>query len=434
MQTTIFVGSFAVAPAWGLEMPPVERTVLDNGLRLLVIRQPHLPMVVLSALVDAGSRFDARGQEGLSGMTAGLLTEGTAKRKAAEIHDETDFLGAKLGAGAGDDYVTVSLTVLKKDLEHGIDLFSDVLLHPSFPKNEFARKREEALAELEAEEQNPGAVADRTFRRALYGEGPYRAAPGGWKESVAKLTVADVRRFYQAGYRPERTILVVSGDVTLDEMKALCAKELTPWKGKGKAVEALPPVDNSRADVVRVDRELTQANLVFGHSGTTRDDPNWYAIQVMNYILGGGGFSSRLMQSIRVEGGLAYSVYSFFSPGKPGAFEVVLQTKSASTGEAMKRLRSEIDRIRSEEVSDEELRDAKKYLTGSFPLRFDSNAEMVSFYAQVEYYNLGLDYPSRYESIINEISKEDLQRVAQQYLHPEKALLVIVGKQGDIAL
>ncbi len=174
---------------------------------------------------------------------------------------------------------------------------------------------------------------------------------------------------------------------------------------------------------------------MWGHRGTTRDDPDWYAIQIMNYILGGGGFSSRMVDSIRIEAGLVYSVFSYFVPGKlPGSFQVVLQTKSASTAEALRRVRDEIERIRTEPVSDEELASAKRYLTGSFPLRFDSDGEMVSFFSQVEFYGLGLDYPERYEHIIDSVTKDDVLRVAKKYLHPDDAIVVVVGKQSDIQL
>ena len=435
MQTAILLGTVTAGAAAALDTPPVHREVLPNGIRLLVIPQPHLSMVVVSALVDAGSRFDPSGKEGLSSLVATLLTEGTEKRSSAEIHEAIDFLGARLSSGAGDDYASVSLTVLKKDLDAGMELFSEALRHPAFPASEFSRKREEALAELEAEEQSPGSVADRAFRKALYGDGPYRSAPGGWKESVADLSLKDVKQFYGSAYRPESTILVASGDVTLEEMKRQCERRFGDWKASGAAPKPPEPARSSKASVVRVDRDLTQANVVWGHLGTTRDNPDWYAIHLMNYILGGGGFSSRMMQSIRVEAGLVYSVGSFFVPGKiAGPFEVVLQTKSAATAEALTRLRSEIERIRSEPVSDEELSAAKTYLTGSFPLRFDSNAEMVGFYSQVEYYNLGLDYPARYDSLVNSITKDDVLRVAKKYLRPEDAILVVVGKQSDIRL
>jgi zinc protease len=422
--------SLRAAPA-----PPVERAVLANGVRVLVIPQPHLPMVVLSALVDAGSRFDPAGKEGLASLVATLLTEGTEKRSATEIHEAVDFLGAKIGSAAGDDYASVSLTVLKKDLGSGMDLFADALLHPGFRQADFARKRDEALADIESEEQSPGTVADRAFRKALFQGGPYRNAPGGWKESVAGLRGEDVKRFYGATYWPDRTILVASGDVTMSEIQGFAERYLSPWQPRGAELPSVAPAPASGPKIERIDRDLTQANIVWGHIGTTRDDPDWYAMQVMNYILGGGGFSSRMMASIRTEAGLAYSVYSYFVPGKvPGSFQVVLQTKSASTADALARLEKEIARVRSEPVSDDELSAAKKYLTGSFPLRFDSNGEMVSFYSQIEYYGIGLDYPARYDGLINSVTQDDVLRVARKYLHPDQAILVVVGKQSEIKL
>jgi zinc protease len=155
----------------------------------------------------------------------------------------------------------------------------------------------------------------------------------------------------------------------------------------------------------------------------------------MNYILGGGGFSSRLMNSIRVEGGLAYSVFSYFTPGKlPGSFQVALQTKSASTAEAIERLEKEIERIRTEPVTEEELAGAKKFLTGSFPLKFDSNGDLAVFFSQVEFYGLGLDYPERYPRLIESVTRDDVLRVAKKYLKPEERILVVVGKQSEIQL
>jgi zinc protease len=443
MRWTLRMGAMAVIGTLSLAKPvsaagatpPVDRTVLPNGVRLLVIRQAHLPMVVVSALVDAGSRYDGPGKEGLASLTATLLTEGTESQSAAAIHDAIDFLGAKLSSGAADDYSSVGLTVLKKDLTQGFDLFADVLLHPKFAKDDFARKRDEALAELEAEEQNPGSVAERAFRKQLFGSGPYRADAGGWRESVAKLTVGDVKAFYQATYQPQRTIVVASGDVTIDEMTSLTQKMLGTWKPSVAESRLPASTISSASSERRIERDLSQANVVWGHRGTTRDDPDWYAIQVMNYILGGGGFSSRMMNSIRIEAGLVYSVFSYFVPGKlPGSFQVVLQTKSATTAEALRRVREEIERIRTQPVSDEELASAKRYLTGSFPLRFDSDAEMVSFFSQVEFYGLGLDYPDRYEQIINSVTQDDVLRVAKKYLHPDDAIVVIVGKQADIQL
>jgi zinc protease len=179
---------------------------------------------------------------------------------------------------------------------------------------------------------------------------------------------------------------------------------------------------------VRVNKDLTQSNIVLGHQGVARSNADYYAIQVMNYILGGGGFSSRAMDSIRNERGLAYSVYCYFSAEKShGTFQFVMQTKNETALEAIRIAKEEIRRIREQPVSEQELRDAKDYLIGSFPLRLDTNRKVASFLAQVEYYQLGLDYPERYADLVGKVSREDVQRVAKQYMHPEKLITVVVG-------
>jgi zinc protease len=182
-----------------------------------------------------------------------------------------------------------------------------------------------------------------------------------------------------------------------------------------------------------VNKDLTQANIVLGHEGVGRESPDYYAIQVMNYILGGGGFSSRAMNAIRNERGLAYSVYSYFGADKGrGIFELVMQTKNETALEAIHIANAEIRRMREQPVTEQELADAKDYLTGSFPLRFDTNRRVANFLAQVEYFQLGLDYPERYPDLIRKVTREDVQRVAQEYLKPETLITVIVANQKKI--
>jgi zinc protease len=184
---------------------------------------------------------------------------------------------------------------------------------------------------------------------------------------------------------------------------------------------------------VRVNKDLTQANIIMGHEGVPRNHPDYYAIQVMNYILGGGGFSSRAMESIRNQRGLAYSVYSYFSAEKShGTFAFVMQTKNETAEEAIRIARQEIGRLRDEPVSEQELSDAKDYLTGSFPLRFDTTRKVANFLAQVEFFQLGLDYPERYADLVRRVTREDVQRVAKEYLQPERLITVVVGNQKKI--
>ena len=193
------------------------------------------------------------------------------------------------------------------------------------------------------------------------------------------------------------------------------------------------PAKIGEAQVIRVNKDLTQANIILGQHGVGRENPDYYAIQVMNYILGGGGFSSRAMDVIRNERGLAYSIYSYFSAERGrGTFQLVMQTKNETAQEAIRLARTEIRRIREEPVTEQELNDAKDYMIGSFPLRLDANRRVASFLAQVEYYQLGMDYPERYSSLIRKVTSEDVERVAKQYLQPEKLIAVIVGNQKKI--
>jgi zinc protease len=409
-----------------------ERRTLSNGARLVVSEQRAVPMVVIQLLIDAGSRRDPAGKQGLASLTADLLTEGTKKRSAKQISQAVDEIGAELDARADVDYATLSLTVLSKDLDRGLELLFDILLQPSFPEAEVVRRREAALAAIHAEEDNPGRVAGRRFLEALFGSEPYGHPTIGVPASVAKLTRADVSGFYGKFYRPDLTLISIAGDVTADAIAERLERGLRSWRAGEQGPFVYPPSTVDRPQVVMVQKPLTQANVVLGHRGIARDDPDYYAVTVMNFILGGGGFTSRLMESVRIKGGLAYSVGSMFSVNKsPGSFQVVLQTKNASAGEAIQKACREIELIRQELVSEDELTGAKLYLTGSFPMRIDSNAKIAGFLAQVGFFGLGEDYADTYAARINAVSREDVRRVAQKYLRPEEMHLVVVGNLDE---
>jgi zinc protease len=410
-----------------------KRTVLNNGMVLLTLEQPALPMVSIELLIDAGSRFDGAGEEGAANLTARLLTYGTKRRSALQISDTLDFIGASLKAGCGEDLGTVSMTLLKKDLSTGVALLAEILTESMFPEQEIERQKQSIVAALKAREEDPGDVAERRFAKALFPDSPYGRPVEGTESSVAALSQQNLREFYDRYYRPNRTIMAVVGDVSSEEITDALNLAFRAWQRGEPSGKALVPAVAGASEVIHVNRDLTQANIIMGHEGVTRGNPDYYAIQVMNYILGGGGFSSRVMDSIRNERGLAYSVYSFFSADKShGTFQFVMQTKNESAREAMRIAHEEIDRIRREPVSEQELTDAKDYLTGSFPLRLDTNRKVANFIAQVEYYQLGLDYPDRYGDLVREVTSADVLRVAKRYLHPEKLITVIVGNQKKI--
>ncbi|MCK6556629.1 insulinase family protein [Candidatus Binatia bacterium] len=405
-----------------------QRRVLPNGAVLLVSEQRNLPIVIVQLLLDAGARRDPAGKAGLADLTADLLTEGTAQRSAAQISETTDFLGARLGAGADTDYALVTLSVLADHLEEGLNLLADILLQPSFPEAEVGRRREATLAGLKASEDNPGYVAQREFVRTVFPDQPYGHLVSGTPASVSRLTRDDVLAFYRTHYRPERAIMAVVGDVAAADIEARLNAALREWKPGGAGPFVYPDAPPVPPAVETIHKPISQANIILGQRGIARDNPDYYAVTVMNFILGGGGFTSRLLDDIRTKAGLAYSVSSGFSVNKaPGSFQVTMQTKTASTADAIRRACATIEGMRAAPVTDEELSGARQYLTGSFPLRLDSNSKLAGFLVQTEYYNLGLDYAETYAQRIDAVTRDDVLRVARQYLHPEEMILVVVG-------
>ena len=426
----LFLSLFVSGPALLEARLTPRRSVLENGLVLLTSEERALPMVTFNLLIRAGSRYDPQAREGLANLTARLLTYGTRSRTALQISETLDFIGAGLSTGCGEELATVNLTLLKKDLDVGLSLLAEVLTASVFPPEEIDRQKQAVIASIKAREEEPGAIAQKKFIETLFPESPYGRPVEGSEDSVRRLNRTDLAQFYKQYYRPDRAILAVVGDISHQEMQERLAQAFRPWERASTTQEPAPKVLAGPANVIHINKNLTQANIVVGHEGVPRSHPDYYAIQVMNYILGGGGFSSRLMDSVRNERGLAYSVYSSFGADKyVGTFEVTMQTKNESAEEAIRIAIEEIRRSREERVSEEELQAAKDYLVGSFPLRFDTNSRLAGFFAQVEFFELGLDYPDRYPELIRKVTREDILRVAKRYLQPEKLIVVVVANQ-----
>ena len=426
-----------VCAMWGTAagLPPVQRSVLDNGLALLVSEEHSLPFVTMSLLLKSGSKDDPDGREGLADVTASCLLLGAAGRSLREINEELDFMGAQMGADASRDYTIVSLKVLRKDFERAFPIFMDVVVKPTFPADEVKKEIDRSVAAIRASEDQPGVVADRAFMKALYMGGPYGHPREGTVKSVSGLDRGMMQTFHRAHYNPNNAILVVAGDIDGALVKGYMVPRLEKWPKGEIPPQAIQVRFADRKETVKINKPVTQSNIVIGNGGLSRENPDYYSALVMNYILGGGGLTSRLMDDIRIKKGLAYAVGSVFEGRKyPGPFEVYLQTKNRSTKDAIKGVMEELERMRSGLVSEKELEDAKKYLVGSFPQRFSTQGRIASFFAQVEYFGLGLDYAGRYPSIINAITRGDVQRVAKEYIRPDRAVTVIVADLKEAGL
>jgi len=400
-----------------------------------VSEERSLPFVVFQMLVDAGSRLDPPGKEGLANLTAKALLLGTSAQNGDAINEALDFMGASLSTSAGQDYAVIGLQVLKKDLAKGFDLFVDSITNPIFPEQEVRKEVTKILGAIQSADEQPMALAEKAFKRTLFPESPYGHPVEGIRESVPKLSREDTLQFYRKFYCPNKAILAIVGDITVDEVKARLIPLLEKWPAR--QIEAGPtyPTYAKGPRTVTIARQITQANIVLGNVGVRRDNPDYYTLSVMNYILGGGGFGSRLTEEVRVKRGLAYSVASFLDAEKyQGSFQVVMQTKNQSARESIGLVLKEMEVMQKGPVPEEDLRRAKAYLTGSFPLRIDTQSKLASFLGQVEYYGLGLDYPEKYPSLINSVTGQAVLRVAKTYLFPEQTILVVVGNLKEAGM
>ncbi|HQV45588.1 MAG TPA: pitrilysin family protein, partial [Nitrospira sp.] len=416
------------APAQAAEIVPT-RSVTSNGMTVLFLEQHFLPTVEIHALVKVGSAQDPPDKAGLANLTASLLDEGTLTRTSRQIAEQIDFVGGSLGAHAAEDFTTASARVLKKDADLGFTLLADMLQHPAFHKQEVERVRTQILGEIVSDDDDPGNVAMKAFHQLIFHGHPYSWPAHGTEETLNKITVADIQQFHAREYLPNQTILVIVGDLTQDQAAMLVQTHFGSWKkGPPPPYQLKKPAAIDRKMVQLIEKDLTQSTIVLGHTGISRTNPDYYAVTVMNYILGAGGFSSRLMDSIRDKQGLAYGIMSQFDTRlMPGAFFISLQTRTDVTNQAIAGVLTEIKGMRDAMVTDQELNEAKSFIVGSFPLRVDSSAKLANVLAQVELYNLGLDYFTQYPRAIEKVTKDDVLRVAKQYLDPQHYALVVVG-------
>ena len=294
---------------------------------------------------------------------------------------------------------------------------------------------ERTLGAIKSAEQKPMEVAEKSFRKALFLGNPYGHPVEGTKDSLPKLTREEVSQFYEAYYHPNNAIMSIVGDITVDDIKEKLIPCLTEWPAAKIQREEVVTQFAKGPEVVKIDRNISQANIIIGQAGISRENPDYYTLTVMNYILGGGGFASRLLEEIRNKRGLAYSVTSFFDAGKfPGSFQVIIETKNPSAGEAIDIALQQLKLILKEQVTEKELEGAKKYFVGSFPMRFDTQMKLAGFLVQLEYYHLGLDYFDKYSSLINSVTSEDVLRTAKKYLHPEDYILVVVANLKEAGI
>jgi zinc protease len=417
------------APARAADAAPplAHREVLPNGIVLLVAERPAVPIVIVRVFSRAGAAFDPPDRAGLANLTAALVTRGTAKHSGRDLDAAIEFVGGSLEAGAGRDGLACSLSVLVRDLPLGLDLLREVVREPTFPEAELRRKVQQISAAIQRSEENPGAVAERALARAVFPNHPYGTPVEGTRASLARITRDDVVAFHRRHVRPETTTIVVVGAVTVAQARDAILARFGDWTGPTGAAEAVPRATPQPPHAKTIVRDLTQSTILLGRQAVDQSHPDYFPLTVAAYVLGGGS-ASRLYLRVREEGGLAYSVYAFLSPGRYGSSVTVgAQTRTAEVGRVVDLLRAEMTRLGREPVSAAELGLAKDYLIGSFPFRLETSRKTADFLVAVEHMGLGLDYAARYRERIAAVTAADVQRVAATYFAPDGFSRVIVG-------
>jgi len=426
----------ASRPAVADEVPPVRRAILDNGLRLVISEYHELPLVEFYVMVGAGAAQDPPGKAGLATLTADTLHRGAGSLSAEALARAVDALGGRLAAVAGTEASMVTGEFLAKDFTAGLDLLRQVLLDPTFARDEVRRAREEQAADIVAALDDPSALAEKCFAAFLYGAHPYGRPVEGFRSTVPGLSRGDVRDFYQRWYRPNDTILVLVGDVNTADALIRLRETFGAWKPRADAVavRAGAPTPVTARRVLLVDKpDSTQTQIRFGSIAIARSNPDYLPATVANTILG-GGFTSELIEELRIKRSLTYAAWSGFAARlQSGDFRVGTFTKSPTTVETLQLALEVEGKFRSTPPPPAALDKAKKFLRGQFPLRLESPDALAGRLAEIEFYGLPQDDLATYRSRVAGVTAADVERVAREHMpDPEQVAVVVVGKASEI--
>jgi zinc protease len=423
-----------LGPPPRVALPPIVTRQLPNGLKLMIVEQHELPLADFVLLVGSGGTADPAGKTGIANLTAQMLREGTTTRKSLDIADQIAFLGINLSPTSSWESSTLSLHTPTAQLDSALALFADVALHPSFPANEFERIRKNRLTELlQLRDQGP-AIANMAFPAILYGSAhPYGVPLIGTEASVKALTTADLQSYYQSNFKPNNTTLIIVGDVNPDQIEQKINGLFGGWqRGDVPALNYGEPPKSGTTTIYLIDKPgAAQSSFRIGSVGVPRSTRDYFALTVMNTILG-GSFSSRLNQNLREAKGYTYGAGSRFDMRRAaGPFSASAEIVSAKTDSALLEFMKELNNIR-QSVPADELSRAKRYLQLQLPGNFETTQQIGAALVPVALYGLPLDFFNNYVQNVEAITQADVARVAQQYINPGSLAVVIVGDRKTI--
>jgi zinc protease len=418
-----------------VQLPKPVVTKLANGMTVVMLEDHKLPTIGFTMMIRPGQLADPADLPGLASFTADMLTEGTAKRTSEQIANEVASIGASLNASSrfGSGFSSVNASGLINDAPGILDLLSDVVLHPAFPESELAKYKQRETSDLEQQLANPGFLAQQAYRRVLYGDAPLGVTSAS-KESVDKVSVADLKKFHDDHYRPGNTIMGITGDFHAEEMKATIEKYFGSWSGAAEpSVKINATPKEEAAKITLVDRpNSVQTYLVEGDRAIRRDDPQYYALTVMNQIEGGGP-QARLFLDLREEHSLTYGAYSRTNADiYPGDWQASSPVRTKVTGDAMERFTYEFKKINNEPVPANELDDARRAIVAGFAISLEQPAQLLNAFVNVEYFGLPKDYWDKYPDHISAVDAAAVQAAAKKFIDLDHMQWIAVGDRKQI--
>jgi zinc protease len=427
LRSLALAGALLAAPL-AQAAAPIQTLTSPGGVAYWLVEEHAIPMVALEIAFEGGASTDPVEKLGVANYMAAMLEEGSGDRDSVAYAEATQLAAARFGFDAGRDAVTVSARMLSDRLDESVALLRDALTAPRFDAEPMERVRAQIQSSIRSDEADPGAIASRTWFAAAFPDDPYGRPTQGTAQTVAAMTADDLRDARARLLTRGGAVVGVVGDIgaaaagrMVDELLA-DLPQAAPAQQPSTAFAAPAGVSVQSFDA-------PQSTVVFGHAGPLRDDPDFIPAYVMNYILGGGGFSSRLTVEVREKRGLAYSTYSYLAPlDRAGLYMGGVGTANARVAESIAVIRDEWRRMATEGATEDELRKAKQYLTGAYPLRFDSNAAIASNLVALQRDGLGADYVEKRNGLVEAVTLEDIRRVAAKWLKPESLFCVVVGQ------
>lgn len=411
-----------------ITIPAPHETVLANGLTVVVVEDHRLPLVSYRLAFRVGGAFDPPGLPGLTDLLAGLLPEGTESKTSREIADETARMGASLSAGANSDYTIVAASALAQFNDRILELMADIVLHPSFPENEVELAKQNTKESLRQQRAQPSFLASEMVARVMFGDHPYSiVAPT--PESIDRSSRDEFVNFHRRKFVPNSAVFIIVGDVRHNDIINKIESLFSTWERGEELVTDFPaPPIRTRKTAYLIDRHgSAQSNIVIANSGILRTSPDYFPMLLMHTVLGANA-SSRLFMNLREEKGYTYGAYSNLDARRTaGTFRATAEVRTPVTGDSLKEFFYELNRIRNEPVSQKEISDAKSYLTGVFPIRLETQEGLTDQLVQIKMLRLPDNYLQLYRDRVQAVTIDEIQRVAQKYVRPDEAALIVVG-------